>query len=794
MTFICPQCHIYFQVIPDVMNHLILQHAKQNSENFDLRCCWHGCSAKFQRLNDLSNHMHKHLPLPKNENTVYENPVSYEFKAQLPSEIKSKLSPGKIFALELDGSSLPKTTIEFVINKAEILICGVLQEITDFINLDLNRSPEVLKNFVQSKKLVLSDVDSRYKIEKIYDEFPDLVKAKSLYLSTREKQVYDRKAKIYKTINVACNFSYVPVIDTIGFILSTPGIERMQLFKKFPKPNKLVYESIFDGSVFKDGPLYKSHKNIILAGLYYDEFEVVNPLGSKTKIHKIGAFYMTLFNLPDYLNSKFFHTHLVALFKIADLVEDTTINAVIEPIIRDMKLLETNGIKINNCIYKVTIGTVTGDNLGINELLQMVKSFRAEHYCHVCEIDDKTAKYSTEEDTNLLRSPESYDSILAEGLPKDKVHNKGVKQYSLLNNLNYFHTCTNFTADIMHDILEGCLPAAVKLFVKHIINLNIITLEEINQRIFQFNYGVIDKKNKPSPISLSKGGCLLGERAAQNWCLGRYLPLILGDIVLLDAVKDEWKLVSILLEIMDIVFSPRVKKKSLQDLKDLTVTYCKTKIDVYKSPKIPKDHFIEHYATIIERMGPLYFLWCMRHEGKHNYFKDLIQKYQNYICVAQTLTNQHQKYIYNKWRLQYNVFKLVPKYTTQETLMFSALLRKFEFVTNFTEDKEIELCNIVEYGHKYYTGFFIVENDVMDVPSFCKIEAIFIENKTPFCICKKYVTGNYQSNLHAYPIEESEPVQFKIINLSNLTHVNPYETHQAYGNSHDSFIVLKYKF
>lgn len=588
---------------------------------------------------------------------------------------------------------------------------------------------------------------------------------------------------------------YVPINQTLGFILSTSGIDKVQLFEKFPVQDKSIYESIFDGSVFKNGQLFKCCKHVILASLYYDEFEVVNPLGSKVKKHKLGAFYLTIFNLPDYLNSTFIHTHLVALFKTSDMIGGASLNNILEPLVIDLKILESRGIEVNNQIYKVSIGSIRGDNLGINKLLQMVKSFRAENYCNICEIDSKTAKFSTEEDPKLLRNPETYNKIIQEGIPLNKVHNKGIKGYCILNDLNFFHVCTNYTGDIMHDLLEGSLPASVKLFLKHLIGLRLITLEEVNERIYQFNYGLIDYKNKPSSINLSKEGCLIGERAAQNWCLARYLPLILGDLVKLKEVQDEWKVVTSLLDIVDIVFSPRITKKSLDDLRKLTKTYCSIKISVNDRAKIPKDHFIEHYATIIERMGPLYFLWSMRYEAKHNFFKDIMNKYHNFNSVAQTLAEQHQRFMYNKWRLNTDVFTLLLEYTGKKITSLFSILIKYGLPRDAVQDMPvISVCGGLKYGHKYRPGFFVLQNVEQDIPTFYRILEIFIVKNIPYCLGEQFRTLEFDSSFHAYRIEKCNPENLEILNLSNLMHKIPYEQHQAHNNFRDYFIVLRYKF
>lgn len=45
-----------------------------------------------------------------------------------------------------------------------------------------------------------------------------------------------------------------------------------------------------DGTFFQTHPLFSAQEYAVQLMIYYDELEVCNPLGSKTKTHKIGLF------------------------------------------------------------------------------------------------------------------------------------------------------------------------------------------------------------------------------------------------------------------------------------------------------------------------------------------------------------------------------------------------------------------------------------------------------------------------------------------------------------------------
>ena len=77
----------------------------------------------------------------------------------------------------------------------------------------------------------------------------------------------------------------------------------------------------------------------------------------------------------------------------------------------------------------------------------------------------------------------------------------GVKRASASNQSKFFHVVEGLDLDIMHDQLEGVLPLEVKMLLqKYILEDKSFTLDDINERILNFDYGVVDKRNRPSPL------------------------------------------------------------------------------------------------------------------------------------------------------------------------------------------------------------------------------------------------------------------------------------------------------
>ena len=72
----------------------------------------------------------------------------------------------------------------------------------------------------------------------------------------------------------------------------------------------------------------------------------------------------------------------------------------------------------------------------------------------------------------------------------------------MLCNSRYYHVADSLPDDAMHDVLEGVLQYECKEMLKEfILKEKYLTLEQLNDRMTQFDYGYFNDKNKPSPIS-----------------------------------------------------------------------------------------------------------------------------------------------------------------------------------------------------------------------------------------------------------------------------------------------------
>ena len=127
----------------------------------------------------------------------------------------------------------------------------------------------------------------------------------------------------------------------------------------------------------------------------------------------------------------------------------------------------------------------------------------------------------------------------------------------------------------------------------------------------------------------------------QAWCLIRHVPFIIAHKIEED--NPYWELLLKLLEIMDIVFSPKLTPGLIAQLailiEDHHTHFRKTFPD---HRLLPKHHFMVHYPTCLRKIGPLIHVWCMRYEAKHEYFSRVADAVRNYKNICKSLAKRHQ--------------------------------------------------------------------------------------------------------------------------------------------------------
>ncbi|KAL2082779.1 hypothetical protein ACEWY4_022597 [Coilia grayii] len=442
-------------------------------------------------------------------------------------------------------------------------------------------------------------------------------------------------------------FVYVPLLKTLKSLLERPDV----LEKTFPVKEGTLgfYTSPFDGQYFKVNKLVNGQDFRLSLGLFIDDFEIANPLGTSRKKHKITAVYWVILNWESQYRSSLHSIQLALLGKSSE-VRVYGYESFFEPLLHDLRSLEHEGLYVEQIGENVrgTVLNVSADNLGAHGLAGFQESFCVEKFCRFCLASLKDIQ-TTEVRQGIfpLRSPEQHNQCVAELKSSEFVTNvHGVKAECVLQkHLSFFHVITGFPPDVLHDLFEGVIPRELALCLQKLISAKYFTFDQLNSIIQSFPYLYSDKVNRPQRIPktfhLKK---TVGGNAHENWALIRLLPLMVGGMVPED--EKAWQLLMDLKDIVELVVSSRLSEESLCYLESKISDHRQLFTDVFPNERfLPKHHYLEHYPNLIRCFGPLADLWTMRFEAKHSYFKRVVHDTRNFKNPLKTLASRHQSMI-----------------------------------------------------------------------------------------------------------------------------------------------------
>jgi hypothetical protein len=441
---------------------------------------------------------------------------------------------------------------------------------------------------------------------------------------------------------------YIPVKKSLQALLSDTSVLYQCTNSRFACGD--ILSDFTDGSVYKNcvASVGAPDKCLSLI-LYQDSFEIANPLGSAKTRYKVLGFYYVLGNLESSNRSATDHIQLVLLALETDVAKVG--QRIFRRLVDDLKELESIGLEVSGCRFKVVVPAIAGDNLGSHWLGGFTTSFsNGPHSCRYCTITNKQLRKGHLSATySQLRTVESYSESLRKLSAEDLIVHDGVRYNSIFNNLASFHVCNpGLPPCVAHDLFEGVVSYDLPLFLKALVkeqigsnHLNKLSVPVLNNRLLGFNYLGCDALVKPP--QLKKGLKRLSGSATQNWCLLCIIPLLIADLT--DNESDVYQALLLLRSVCELIMAPSISLGQVAEMKVLIEDYIERRSCLFPDVRIrPKHHYLMHYAQLTLQFGPLVKLWTMRFEAKHQYFKRCIRSSKNFLNVTSLLANRHQLY------------------------------------------------------------------------------------------------------------------------------------------------------
>ncbi|GBM02407.1 hypothetical protein AVEN_226427-1 [Araneus ventricosus] len=293
-------------------------------------------------------------------------------------------------------------------------ISSIMKQVNEKLSLSISKDQlHELTSLVQNSDLLTYCNNNFLKTDYLRKKF-----YKSNFMYVEPIQIYLGRNKYRKH----CYAQYVPIKETLKSLFKQEQVYS-QLTINHDNLEPGIFSDIVNGSVYRNNALFKNASNAIQILLYQDAFEIVNPLGSARKKHKIVGVYMTLGNVMPHQRLNIDFIQLVLLCKENDL-KFFGQEKLFSKLVSDLKDLENGGFQINDTVIKGTVLSIIGDNLGSHTIGGFSESFIVENFCRYCDIR-KNMLIQKPYCTGDFRTPESYDSIVEQ--KQDNVIVDGIK-------------------------------------------------------------------------------------------------------------------------------------------------------------------------------------------------------------------------------------------------------------------------------------------------------------------------------------------------------------------------------
>lgn len=528
---------------------------------------------------------------------------------------------------------IPKKYMSMIMNQLEIFVTSMLELMIQFLSINVydyqnSEVSELITLFFANVLHIIKTSSSIYLINRELHSNPSYVAPIPKNIGARWDFGFNRRRGRNEELFKLCDFYYVPLKETLNVLFRNQEFRRTFFHQDHICENN-VFRKFCCGRNYKDSIFYRNNPKCIRLQLYYDDFNLTDNRNNDTT--KMGGVYFHIENMPKMLNSHIDNIYLLALFNTNDLKNfGQNFNTILYPIVEELEEVRNEGLQVENMIIKCNICSHAGDNLAIHTAFGMFESFNATYFCQYCKMIKRETQTAIIENPQLIRNIEEILELFSPDQtryfrePKDAF---GIKRYSYLFQIENFDVCKNMIFDIMHDLFEGCIPLTLIQFIETAIRLKIITLDNINDRILNFDYGIHLNNSKPREVKLDQPS--MGISASQKWILFEHFPFIFPELVSNEHLASRWKTLGFLLGITKICLKSTIYERDLNQLETYIGNYLESYLRMYRKTLIPKQHFLTHYPRIIRNMGPPTTMWTMRFEinllKKHKIKKVLIE-------------------------------------------------------------------------------------------------------------------------------------------------------------------------
>ena len=397
---LCPECDkTFFSSVTALWLHLSLIHKVEKTSSF--RCKEPGCFRNLSNWKQYRKHLlniHNCYVIAWEENSSYNKSESQNciegksFNEHETNTFDSLLEPNTQ-EWDLDDT-LNQLTMKFIVKLyANHTIPRSFVQIRTTSQTD--SCFEVVESILDKYHDPFNRLCTEYRCFKTFEEAGYLVPMENDIVGDRVDYKLKNTSIIKEIVPVTAEF--IPMRNVLQKVFNLPGVFSTvdKYIKKLQSENDCI-ENFVQGHLWKEQVTKNfQNKTVFPLFLYFDDFEICNPLGSHAGVHKLGGVYYQVACFPPEVNSLLENIFLCALFHSSDRTEFRN-RRIFQKIIDELNFLQTVGIdvKTESGIKRIyfALGLVLGDNLGLNSILGFVECFRVNFSCRLCTLSREEAQ------------------------------------------------------------------------------------------------------------------------------------------------------------------------------------------------------------------------------------------------------------------------------------------------------------------------------------------------------------------------------------------------------------------
>jgi hypothetical protein len=407
MPLTCYICSKFFESSKIYLVHLRLVHAKHYT-GCAIDCGQDGCPRIFDDFRSLRMHLEVNLSNTCNVSRFEKNVCNDDVNDD-EIDIGDTLANDSTekFDKKPDISTLTASFMRFIgqleckanIAQANIQVFmenmfGFAEDIANYcadkvdeLLHDLNIDPQaaVVETYMKDIRDISNFSDSvstNHKRLKYLTECASFVEPVEKVSGTRSGSQFVSSLGYHRASVVEDTMQYIPTEQLLGCVCAHQDM--VHIMQNFSSSCQLrsgeVISHFFYTETYRKHSFLAKYPEAFALHFYVDGFEITNPLGSHTGIHKLESLYMVVQNFPGELQSKLSSIFLVTLWYAQD-VKTYGYDKIFEPAVTSLRQLKSEfGATVNiagqEILVTATLVFVSADNLGFNSLFGFSESFR----------------------------------------------------------------------------------------------------------------------------------------------------------------------------------------------------------------------------------------------------------------------------------------------------------------------------------------------------------------------------------------------------------------------------------